>query len=405
MAAGEGVAIAVSCDPSDARILHLFANYKWTGPADPAIRAAADLRRLGLDVVFARAGWTLPGAEHRMDMELARAHMPVVGGLSLPKHFRPWLLLRDRRTLAERLVRGDFDILHAHQPADHLVAALALARARKVSARRPVLVRTLYDPDAPARSWRTRQAFAGTDGVLAPSSAVARAVVERFGLSAARVLVQEPTTPLTRSAPAGDLRARFGASPEHVLVGITARIQPHRRFDLLWETAAAVVKIAPQTRFVLLGRGNAADTVALVQAPLERLGLRDHVLLPGYLYEPEYTQALRSLDVFLFLVPGSDGTCRAVREAMAMGLPVVATPRGMLPQILAPVADSGAPPGIVAREEPDALAAAVLSLIEDRGRRRAMGSAARVRVEREMDPARAARRLREFYAHLLSATR
>ena len=394
----------MSPDPCDARILHLFANYKWTGPADPAIRAAVELRRLGLDVVFARAGWTLPGAEHRMDMEFARAHMPVVGGLSLPKHFKPWLLLRDRRTLADRLVRGDFDILHAHQPADHLVAALAGSRARKLSGRRAVLLRTLYDPDAPARSWRTRQAFAVTDGVLAPSQAVADAVVECFGLPAARVLVQEPTTPLTRPAPAGDLRARLGASPEHVLIGITARIQPHRRFDLLWETAAAVVKAAPQARFVLLGRGNATDTAALVQAPIERLGLRGHVLLPGYLYEPDYTQALRGLDVFLFLVPGSDGTCRAVREAMAMGLPVVATPRGMLPQILAPAAD-GALPGIVAREEPAALAAALLSLIDDRVRRRAMGSAARARVEREMDPARAARRLGDFYTHLLSTTR
>ena len=39
---------------ADARILHLFANYKWTGPADPAIRAAARLRDLGLDVCSRR---------------------------------------------------------------------------------------------------------------------------------------------------------------------------------------------------------------------------------------------------------------------------------------------------------------------------------------------------------------
>ena len=38
------------------RVLHLFANYKWTGPADPAIRTAARLRALGHDVVFAQ-GW------------------------------------------------------------------------------------------------------------------------------------------------------------------------------------------------------------------------------------------------------------------------------------------------------------------------------------------------------------
>ena len=46
-----------------ARILHLFANYKWTGPADPAIRAAARLRDLGLDVTFTKAGFVHPGAQ------------------------------------------------------------------------------------------------------------------------------------------------------------------------------------------------------------------------------------------------------------------------------------------------------------------------------------------------------
>ncbi len=390
-------------DLCDVRILHLFANYKWTGPADPAIRAAADLRRRGLDVVFARAGWTLPGAEHRMDMELARAHMPVVAGLALPKHFKPWLLLRDRRVLAARLLRGDFDILHAHQPTDHLVSVLASARARRLGGRRTVVVRTLYDAEAPASTWRTRHAFARTDGVIAPSAAVAAGVAANFGLPPSRVLVQEPTTLLTRAAPGGDLRAAWGVGPEHVLIGITARIQPHRRFDLLWEVAAAVVREVGNARFVLLGRGNEVDTRTLVHEPIERLGLGAHVLLPGYLYEPAYTQALRSLDVFLFLVPGSDGTCRAVREAMAMGLPVVATPRGMLPQILAPTTPTAGLPGLIVPADPAAMAMALVDLVRDEGRRRAMGAAARAKVEGDMDPTHAARRVADFYAALSAA--
>jgi len=75
------------------RILHLFANYKWTGPADPAIRAAARLRELGVDVTFAQAGFTHPGAEHRMSEELWRWRLPVVAGLQLRKHFHAPSLL------------------------------------------------------------------------------------------------------------------------------------------------------------------------------------------------------------------------------------------------------------------------------------------------------------------------
>jgi glycosyltransferase involved in cell wall biosynthesis len=397
----------VSIDPADLRILHLFANYKWTGPADPAIRTAVHLRRLGLDVLFARAGWTLPGAEHRMDQELARAHLPLIGGLDLPKHFRALSLLRDRRALAARLRRGEFHVVHAHQPSDHLVAALAKDRARGAG-RSVCLVRTLYEPEAPPSRLRARVSFAATDGVVAPTAAVAEQVVQRFGLSPSRVLVQVPATELDRAASAPpssgrELRARWGAGDEHVLVGITARIQPQRRFELLWEVAAAVVRRAPQVRFVLLGRGNAEDTRALVREPIARLGLERHAILPGYLHEPEYTAALSSLDVFLFLVPGSDGTCRAVREAMAMALPVVTTTRGMLPHIVAkdPAAAADAPlPGVAVAETVEALAGSLLRLAEDDGLRRAMGRAARGKVERCMDPVAAAGRLASFYRGL-----
>lgn len=388
---------------ADLRILHLFANYKWTGPADPAIRAAVHLRRLGLDVVFARAGWTLPGAEHRMDQELAKARLPVIGGLQLSKHFRALPLLHDRRVLAARLLRGDFHLLHAHQPTDHLVAALAKRTAARAG-RRVVLVRTLYDPDAPAARWRARLSFRATDGVVVPTQAVKEQVVARFAIPEARILVQEPPTECERAVD-GDLRTELGVGREHVLVGITARIQPHRRFELLWEVAARVVRQAPQARFVLLGRGNAEDTENLVRAPIRRLGIERFVVLPGYLHEPAYSRALASLDVFLFLVPGSDGTCRAVREAMAFGLPVVATRRGMLPHILAP--DPGAPagepaPGVACAEDADELAAAVLRFVTDRELRAAAGAAARGKALRAMNPYHAARDLAAFYHELVT---
>lgn len=393
----------MTLDLADLRILHLFANYKWTGPADPAIQTAAHLRRLGLDVVFARAGWTLPGAEHRMEKELARAHLPLIGGLELPKHFRALLLLRDRRTLASRLRRDEFGLLHAHQPTDHLVAALAKHRAA-LAGHRVCLVRTFYDHRAPAPGFRLRRALRTTDGVVVPNQTMAEGVERQLRWPAERILVQEPPTEAHRPR-TGDLRARWQVGEEHVLVGITARIQPHRRFELLWETAAAVVAQAPQVRFVLLGRGNAEDTARLVHDPIARLGLAAQVILPGYLHEPDYTAALRSLDVFLFLVPGSDGTCRAVREAMAVGVPVVATRRGMLPAIVEPDAAAPAgeqPPGLAVDERSEVLASHLLRLVREPELRRAMGQAARAKVERSMDPVRAARRLAEFYRRLLA---
>ncbi|MCA8954636.1 MAG: glycosyltransferase family 4 protein [Planctomycetes bacterium] len=380
------------------RALHLFANFKWTGPADPAIRAAAGLRALGADVLFAQATY-MHGDEHRMARELARARMPVTGDLELRKHFHVGSIWRDAGRLAARLRRGDFDLLHTHLPADHLIGSLAKRRSR----RNVLLLRTLHDPEPPARGPRARFAFANTDGVVVPTESCARQFCARFGVARERVLVQEPTTdPHRFTRVAGNLRHAFGFHAGHFAIGITARIQPHRRFEFLWEVARQVVDAEPNVRFVLLGRGNEHDTRTLVRDPIARLGLVENVVLPGYLYEPDYTRALASLDLFTFLVPGSDGSCRAVREALAAGLPVVATKRGILPELLGRREDDVAPEpcGLLLEDDAALFATGIVKLIRNPEARTRLRDAALLRTARRMDPVVASRALLEFYARL-----
>ncbi len=377
------------------RVLHLFANYKWTGPADPAIRAAARLRRLGLDVCFAQGSFVHRGGEHRVAEELWRAGLPVVTGLELRKHFHVPSLLRDVVALRQLIRRDGHQVLHCHQPADHLIAALACWRLP----RPPLLVRSLYDPEPPPRGLRERAAFRRTAAVLAPTRRAQSGVCERFALPRERVLWLEPVTePRDRDGP--DKRGQWGLSVQHRVIGITARIQPHRRFDLLWRTARAVVDPVPEARFVLLGRGNDADTRALVTEPVARLGLGGHVVLPGYQKGADYDAALRSLDAFLFLVPGSDGTCRAVCDAMAFGVPVVTTRAGMLPDLVAGQS-TGDVPGVACADV--ALATELVRLLRDEALRRQRGEAALRRARIDMDPARAAARTAELYSALLAS--
>lgn len=377
------------------RILHLYSNYKWTGPADPAIRCAYRLRELGLDVQFTQASWCPVGSEHRMREELWKWRMPVISGLQLPKHFRLRALREDVRLLRMRLVRERYDVLHCHQPTDHLAAALATLGL----SRRTVVVRTLYDPDPPRRGLRFSLALRRTNGLVLPTEAAARGMVSRFGYDRERLLVQEPVVEARRSD-GPDLRTAWGLDSSHFVVGITARVQPHRRFDLLWDITRRMVDQLPNARVVLLGRGNDHDLRTLVHEPVERLGLRGHVILPGYQMGADYDAALRSLDAFLFLVPGSDGTCRAVREAMAQGIPVVTTRRGILPELMRATAD-GRLPGSCHDEDPASMSQALVCLGADSALRNAAGSAARDRTLQEMDPRRAATVLHRFYLKLL----
>ena len=112
-------------------------------------------------------------------------------------------------------------------------------------------------------------------------------------------------------------------------------------------------------------------------------------------------EALRALDAFLFLVPGSDGTCRAVCDAMAFGKPVVATRRGILPELLAERRRSEVP-GFAVEEDAESLAAALLDLLTEPALRAACSAAALRRTQMDMNPDLAAQRTAGLYAQLLA---
>jgi glycosyltransferase involved in cell wall biosynthesis len=106
----------------------------------------------------------------------------------------------------------------------------------------------------------------------------------------------------------------------------------------------------------------------------------------------DYVEVVRSFDVFTFLVPGSDGGCRALLEAFACGVPAVTSRRGALPEI-----GVDGETGFAVDEDATALAVAWETLIGDDGGRAAMGRAARARAEREFSPERLVERVDALY--------
>jgi glycosyltransferase involved in cell wall biosynthesis len=106
--------------------------------------------------------------------------------------------------------------------------------------------------------------------------------------------------------------------------------------------------------------------------PIKRMKLNDTIVLPGYQTGDDFVRTIASMDVNVFLVPGTDGSCRAVREAMAMGVPIIASQRGILPEL---VGDGER--GLVIDDTPENLANAIIELAHDRERRIAFGQHAK----------------------------
>ena len=169
-------------------------------------------------------------------------------------------------------------------------------------------------------------------------------------------------------------------------------MQRHRRFDELLQG----VKLAsvPNLRVLVVGRGTNMKEVAV--KPAKRLGLDRVVKFTGYLGK-EYLNTVASFDALLFLVPGSDGTCRAIREAMAMGKPVIGARRGMIPELI----EDGVT-GLVVDDTPENIARAIERLAGDRELVRDLGARARKQALERFDVGLQAREVRNIYERVLA---
>lgn len=386
------------------RVLHLFSNHKVTGPAELALDTCRAVERHA-STEPAPESLFLPGRHPRDPFWLAElaarrgTRVVEVPGLRLSKHFNPLRVWLDGRRLASFLESADVDVLHCHLPNDHMIASVA--RDRLCGSRRFPIVRTIYDGEPVKDGWRSRRVL-GTysDHIVCFSRQVQRQLLEGpRGIAASRVACLEAPIDTARFDPARrdtlpDGRKALGIRAGAFTAGIVARMQTHRRFEVLLEAVHMARRSVPDLRFVIVGRGT--HQVEVARDPVERMGLGDTVCFAGYVEGDDYVGTLMAMDIKLFLVPGSDGTCRAVREALAAGVPVVAARRGMLPEIV----EDGVT-GRVVDDSAAGLAAVMVELARDRQALEGMARRARQRAVERFSYERYSRLLLDIYARTL----
>jgi glycosyltransferase involved in cell wall biosynthesis len=178
------------------------------------------------------------------------------------------------------------------------------------------------------------------------------------------------------------------------VAGIVARVQKHRNFPLLLDAIEQVAREIPDLKFMIVGRGTHIETVA--RQPVRQRGLDKHVIFTGY-RQDDYRDVLNLFDYKIFLVPGSDGSCRAVREALAGGKPVVAARKGILPELI-----QDGKTGLLIDDKPEELARAMITMTRDREFRAQCSRAARQYAETVLSPERYVQKVVACYESLLA---
>ena len=374
------------------KVLHLFSNAKWTGPAEPALNLCVALRALGVEADFACTPETA-GGPHKIVMTARDRGIEPVLAFSLPKHRNPVMNWIDARRVRAFVQQRGYDLVHCHLDNDHRIAAGAL-RGLDVP-----LVRSNYAGEG--LSPKMRPLIERTALLLEPSELARSADLRAFALPEAKTGVVPGAVDVERFDPARivpDERAWLQIPRDAFVVGIVARMQTHRRYEDFFDAVKQLAEKHGNVHAVVVGRGTKQEQVAF--KPVTERGLEQVVHFPGYVDGEDYVGMLKAFDTLVYLVPGSDGTCRTVREAMAMGKPVVAAKRGMLPEI---VEDGGT--GCVVDNTAHGLFQALDRLAVNRKLARRLGAAARETAQQRFALEVQAGRVRSLYESLLSGRR
>lgn len=295
--------------------------------------------------------------------------------------------------LRRQLVDDPVDILHAHSPYPAGIARLVVATLpRRV---RPRLMYTLHNTwNSFARPTRV------VNGVTMRWDAAEVAVSElvRSTLSpqrARRVEVLVHGIDLVAVAEQKDragVRAELGLAADAFVVGTVANLRAQKDYPNLLAAAARLRDRGVPVQILAVGQGPLADQIA---AEHERLQLQSVVTLLGE--RPDAVRVMSGCDAFV-LASNNEGLPVAVMEALALGLPIVATDVGGVPEAVN--ATNGV---LVPRRDPEALADAIARLADDPSRLESLGHGAQASADR-FDVRRTVTRLEAIYLDLAART-
>ncbi|GIW29592.1 MAG: N-acetyl-alpha-D-glucosaminyl L-malate synthase BshA [Meiothermus sp.] len=310
-----------------------------------------------------------------------------------PLFQEPLTTLTAANSIAELIERFKIDLVHAHYAIPHATSAI-LAREMGLDIK---VITTLHGTDVtlvgrePAFAKTTQHAVRSSDAVTAVSRALAEEARTQLGVEREIEVIYNWVDP-ERFQPNRDpaYRARF-AQPEEAIVLHVSNFRPVKRpLDAL-RVFAGILERMP-ARLLMIGDGPLRQ---------ECMELADELEIAGRV---QFLESTPSIEKFmsvadLFLLPSEQESFGLVAlEAMASGVPVVASRVGGLPELI----EEGKTGFLRPMGDIPAMLEASLEILTSRTRRRAMGEAARARAIEHFRPEVVLPRYLEVYEKTLN---
>ena len=319
----------------------------WRGGEGQLALLMGGLLERDVEVTLAAAAGSAI-AERAEAMGVPCEALPIAGGMDLAAV----------STLTNLLSRETFDIVHCHSSHAHSVAFLAKQARRLTGGQQPMLVVSRrVDFPVGKNAWSALKYRYGVDRYLAISNGV-RDVLIDGGVSPDKIDLVRSGIELAKFDKVGDpayLKEEFSVNDGTFVVGNVAALAPHKSQVDFIRAASIVAEKRDNVRFFIAGEGELRPEL---EAEIERLDLGERLIMTGF-----RSDVLELLSMFNCFVLSSylEGLCTSIMDAQALGVAVVATDTGGVPDLVTP-RETGL---LVPVRSPEALASAIIEMMDD----------------------------------------
>lgn len=292
-----------------------------------------------------------------------------------------------------------YDVVHCH-----LLAANVIAKPLAALCRVPVRINhdhcndKLTDPRPwalPADRWTNRF----SSHVIAVSESTRKFVEKDEGVPAEHTSTIHNGIDCTVNRPRPEARAearrRWGLPPDAIVIAGIGRLTDQKNFALFLETAARVCAAQPKAFFAIAGTGEQENAL---RQQAHALGIADRVRFLGFVRE--MTELYPAVD-FLLLTSKYEGLPITILEAMANGVPIVASKLDGIAEVLTDGHDAA----LVPEQKAEAFAARLLELLEQPPRAADHAARALEKVRTQYSAERMTRDVEAIYLRYLEGAR
>ena len=316
------------------------------------------------------------------------SELPAENIIELP--LRNSLDLTSALKLAQFVRQNQIEIVHAHLARDYPLAAFA---ARRAGGARLILTRHVLFPLSRVHRVLLRRVAR----VIAVSQAVADGLIEQDIFERDKIVLIHNGIDLDRFAKTReDDAAERQKAGARLCVGMIGELAPIKGQENFLRAAAIVSSRRDDVDFIIAGedKSRTGENRRLLERMIDELDLRQRVRIDGW--ADDVVELLRTLDVFVS-ASRSESFGIAMVEAMASGVPVVATMTGGAQEII----DADKTGLLVPIGDAEGLAEAICELLDDPKRRERLAADARRMVSERFSLDRMVARTEQVYQEVL----